>query len=218
MSRLSVALSGTNTRGLPLKLLLSAFLCAASAIPAFAQVAEVRAGIGAHDIRAISDLLVKEESIVINGEIIFEEPKFLKWAFSPQPYIGGQLNLGGGTSWGGAGLLWRQNLGKRFYADFGFGAVIHDGTLDVFDGFKLPDRDLTQEDFDTAFDELFFRRRSKIEYGSRVLLKEQLTLGYRLDEDWAIEGYFEHVSHGNFWTDNENDGSDSAGFRVNRKF
>jgi len=29
-----------------------------------------------------------ERSISISGEILFEEPEFLKWALSPQPYIG----------------------------------------------------------------------------------------------------------------------------------
>lgn len=207
-----------------MKFLLGALLCAANAIPAFAQVAEVRAGIGAHDISVIGDFTVKEESVVINGEIIFEEPEFLKWALSPQPYIGGQLNLGGGTSYGGAGLLWRQNFGKKFYADFAFGLVVHDGTLEAnlptidIDDFETVEAFLADPEAQGVISERFFRIFNTLEYGSRVLLREQLTLGYRLDEDWAVEGYFEHVSHGNIWQDGPNDGSDSAGFRVNRKF
>lgn len=207
-----------------MRFLLGVFLCAATALPAWSQVAEVRAGIGVHDLGVIGDFTVKEESGVINAEIIFEEPEVLKWAFSPQPYIGGQLNLGGGTSYGGAGLLWRQNFGKKFYGDFSFGVVIHDGTLEA----DLPTIDLDQ--FDTVeelradpqaqaiLNERFFRIFNTLEYGSRILLREQLTLGYRLDNKWALEGYFEHVSHGNIWTDGPNDGSESAGFRVNRKF
>ncbi|MDB2438600.1 acyloxyacyl hydrolase [Hellea sp.] len=57
-----------------------------------------------------------------------------------------------------------------------------------------------------------------LDYGSRVLIREQLTLGYGLNEDWTVEGYCEHVSPGNLWTNADNDGSDSAGFRVNRTF
>ena len=193
-------------------------------MPAMAQVTEVRAGIGAHDLRVLSDQTVKEDSGVINGEIIFEEPEFLKWALSPQPYIGGQLNLGGGTSYGGAGLLWRQNFGKKFYGDFSFGVVIHDGTLEAdlptidFNDFESVEAFLADPQAQAILNERSFRRLNTLEYGSRILLREQLTLGYRLDEKWALEGYFEHVSHGNIWTDGPNDGSDSAGFRVNRKF
>ena len=207
-----------------MKCLASVFLCAATAMPAMAQVAEVRAGIGAHDLRVLSDQTVKEDSGVINGEIIFEEPEFLKWALSPQPYIGGQLNLGGGTSYGGAGLLWRQNFGKKFYGDFSFGVVIHDGTLEAdlptidFNDFESVEAFLADPQAQAILNERSFRRLNTLEYGSRILLREQLTLGYRLDEKWALEGYFEHVSHGNIWTDGPNDGSDAAGFRINRKF
>ena len=207
-----------------MKCLASVFLCAATAMPAMAQVTEVRAGIGAHDLRVLGDQTVKEDSGVINGEIIFEEPEFLKWALSPQPYIGGQLNLGGGTSYGGAGLLWRQNFGKKFYGDFSFGVVIHDGTLEAdlptidFNDFESVEAFLADPQAQAILNERSFRRLNTLEYGSRILLREQLTLGYRLDEKWALEGYFEHVSHGNIWTDGPNDGSDSAGFRVNRKF
>ena len=193
-------------------------------MPAWAQVAEVRAGIGEHDLRVLSDQSVKEDSGVINGEIIFDEPEFLKWALSPQPYIGGQLNLGGGTSYGGAGLLWRQNFGKKFYGDFSFGVVIHDGTLEAdlptidINDFESVEAFLADPQAQAILNERSFRRLNTLEYGSRILLREQLTLGYRLDEKWALEGYFEHVSHGNIWTDGPNDGSDSAGFRINRKF
>ena len=207
-----------------MKLLFGALLCAASTTAAMAQVTEVRAGIGAHDIRVIGNLPVRESSIVLNGEILFKEPEFLKWALSPKPYIGGQLNLGRGTSYGGAGLVWRQNFGKRFYGDFAVGLVVHDGTLQL----DLPTVDLS--DFESieeiradpmvqaVLNERIFLIDNNIEYGSRVLIREQLTLGYRMNKNWAVEGYFEHVSHGNFWTDSDNDGSDSAGFRVNRKF
>lgn len=207
-----------------MRLLLGALLCAASTSMAMAQVAEVRAGVGVHDIRVLSNLPIREHSVVLNGEVLFEEPEFLKWAFSPQPYIGGQLNLGGSTSYGGAGLVWRQNFGKRFYGDLAVGLVVHDGALELnlptvdLDGFESIEEIRADPVVQAILSERAFLRSNTIEYGSRVLIREQLTLGYRLNENWAVEGYFEHVSHGNLWTDADNDGSDSAGFRVNRKF
>ena len=204
-----------------MKFLIGALLCLASSTLSVAQVAEVRAGIGVHDLRVIGNQPVRERSVVLNGEILFEEPEFLKWALSPQPYIGGQLNLERHTSFGGAGLVWRQNFGKQLYSDLAVGFVIHDGTL----GIVLPSVDLdglSIEETRAIFRERFILseslRNTTIEYGSRVLIREQLTLGYLMNANWAIEGYFEHVSHGNFWTDAENDGSDSAGFRINRIF
>ena len=135
-----------------MKSILGALLYAGCSTAASAQLAEVRAGVGVHDIRVIGNFPVRENSVVLNGEVLFEEPEFLKWAFSPQPYIGGQLNLGSGTSYGGGGLVWRRNFGKRFYGDFALGAVVHDGALKIV----LPNVDLdglSREDIRAIFRE-----------------------------------------------------------------
>ena len=194
-----------------MKVLFGAIICAASCSAAWAQVEEVRAGVTVHDlgwsiVNADGD---EEKSIAFNAEIIFEEPEFLKWALSPQPYIGGTLNVEGNTSYGGAGLLWRQNLGKKFYGDFAFGLVVHDGILDV------DDIDARAGDDDDEFFDLIFNRNR---YGSSVLFRQQLTLGINLSEEWAAEGFVEHISHGGLLSNGPNEGSDAAGFRLNRKF
>ena len=90
-------------------------------------------------------------------------------------------------------------------------------TIDIND-FESVEAFLADPQAQAILNERSFRLLNTLEYGSRILLREQLTLGYRLDEKWALEGYFEHVSHGNIWTDGPNDGSDAAGFRINRKF
>lgn len=200
-------------------------LVLASAPIAAAQISEVRIGLAEHDIRVIGNLEPVEESVAVNAEIIFDEPEFLKWALSPQPYIGGTLNVGGGTSYGGAGLMWRQNLGDKFYGDFAFGLVVHDGTnqSEISDDLKRAISDLDPNSpiplaVTAGLNEFFFRRNKTIQYGSRVLFRQQLTLGYRIDPKWAVEGFFEHISHAKVLSDGPNDGSDAAGFRVNRRF
>ena len=194
-----------------MKFLLGALLCFASSTSVLAQITDVRAGAAIHDlgwsiINADGD---EEKSVALNAEIIFAEPKFLKWALSPQPYIGGTLNVEGNTSYGGAGLLWRQNLGDKFYGDFAFGVVVHDGILD------RDDADARAGDDDREFFNLLFNRNR---YGSNVLFRQQLTLGLNLSEEWAAEGFVEHISHGGLLSDGPNEGSDAAGFRLNRKF
>lgn len=171
-----------------------------------AQISEVRVGISQFD-EGITGIdwavdFADEKSIGLNGEVIFEEPEFLKWALSPQPYVGGMVNLEGKTSYVGAGLLWRQSIGDRIYADFGLGAVIHDGTLDIPRG--TPDR--------------FPRILNEIEFGSRVLFRPQLTAGYRINDEWAGEVFFEHLSHGTLLDDSDNDGVDIVGARVAKRF
>ncbi len=196
-----------------------AILCAVftHASASHAQVAEVRVGLTEFDERSLNiPFSVKsatENSIGINAEIIFEEPKFLKWALTPQPYINGTLNLGGKTSFAGAGLMWRQNLGKKFYADFALGGVIHDGETDIF-----LTEDLTVENAAREFSEFFRERETQIEFGSRLLFREQVTLGVRLDDHWAGEVFFEHLSNGYAPESGKNDGVDNIGVKVARRF
>jgi len=175
---------------------------------ATAQIAEVRVGLTEFDERSldlgIAVQFADENSVAINGEILFEEPEFLKWALSPQPYIGGTLNLEGKTSYGGAGLLWRQNFGEKFYGDLAVGLVAHTGTNDI------------QRETGQSFFDILPRFRNEIEFGKTVLFREQVALGYNVNDNWSGEVFYEHIS--NAWTAPDNDGADSLGFRVVRKF
>ena len=212
-----------------MKLAIAALAALAFAAPAHAQIDEVRGGIAAHDLRWIGTLDKKEPSVALQGEVIFEEPEFLKWALSPHPYVAGTLNLADETSYGGAGLMWRTGIGERFYGDFSFGLVVHDGALTVkyepvsyLASAGLTPQDITPESstavIQALFEEFLFRDANTIEYGSRVLFREQLTLGYRINDDWAAEAFFEHISNGYLLSDRANDGSDAGGFRVARRF
>lgn len=205
---------------------------------AAAQIAEVRVGVAKFDDR-ISPIpatqRADEQSVSISGEILFEEPKFLKWALSPQPYIGGSLNLEGNTSFGGAGLLWRQTVGEKFYGDFALGVVAHNGTRFVEPSDELSAllkrtnefdniEDIPQDILDgirLGFDDLSDRRDNEIEFGSRVLFRLQGAIGVNVNEKWAGEIYMEHLSHGYglvFGDEDVNDGVNILGIRAARKF
>lgn len=176
---------------------------------AYAQVAELRAGLNIHDIEilGLGANKEKENSLAINGEIVFEEPDFLKWALSPQPYIGGTYNLEGNTSYGGLGLLWRQNFGEKFYGDFSFGLVIHNGNLE----FPRPT---------TPAEAAIFQEQTaqNIEFGSRILFRQQFALGYRFNETYSTEFFIEHLSHGNILSSRSNEGLDVIGGRIAKRF
>jgi len=195
----------------PLKglMFMSGILFGNIATSANAQLEELRVGISQFDASifgiGISSGRASEKSPAINGEIIFAEPELLKWAYTPQPFINATLNLDGETSFAGAGLLWRQTFGDKFYADFAFGLVIHDGTDDL-----EPD---TGENFLDFLD----RFEDTIAFGSRILFREQLTFGYRINDNWAGEIFGEHLSNGQiFGTINE--GADTLGIRAARRF
>lgn len=193
---------------------------------ATAQISEVRIGIGEFSEDIINPRTERnngiENSVALQGEVIFDEPGFLKWALTPQPYINGSLNLEGNTNHAGAGLLWRQSIGKRIYGDFGLGGVIHDGTIE---------HDLNDFIDGNAIDlEAFYSaRNTEREFGSRVLIRAQLTMGFRVDQDWATEVFFEHLSNGehirrDLENDTDilnykpNDAADTLGIRVARRF
>lgn len=191
--------------------LLAAFGFWLTPINASAQVSEIRVGIGefAEDIINIGIEIDNgvENSAALSGEIIFEEPELLRWALSPQPYINASLNLDGDTSFGGAGLLWRQSLGEHFYGDFAFGLVAHTGTTEI---------DLRELPQDTFLHEWIFRRDNEREFGSRLLFRERLTLGLRLSENVSAEAYFEHISNGGvLGRDNKGDRSRIQGSNSN---
>lgn len=188
----------------------SCVLVASSAIStsAHAQIAELRFGLTEFDERTldvgISVQFANENSVAINGEILFEEPEFLKWALTPQPYIGGTINLEGKTSFGGGGLLWRQSFGDKFYGDLAIGLVAHTGTNNI-------EREPGESFFDilSRFDE-------EIEFGTNILFREQVALGYNVNQSWSGEIFFEHLSNG--FLNPDNDGVDNLGFRAVRKF
>lgn len=213
------------------QLLLAAALLACAA-PASAQVAEARLGANFHDIdwTGAGSGSDKERSGAINGEIVFEEPEFLKWALSPQPYVGGAVNLGGETSYGGAGLMWRQTFTKKFYIDFSLGLVIHDGTIEVkasplvqsvIDDATVEDSftEEEREQFIAELAEFRNRQQTEIDFGSRILFREQIALGYRWSENWSTHIFVEHLSHGNVLvSDRPNEGLDTLGLRASYHF
>lgn len=214
------------------KLFLLAAAMLSLATPTYAQVSEIRLGANIHDIdwTGAGNGADKERSIALSGEIIFEEPEFLKWALSPQPYVGGAINLGGETSHGGAGLLWRQTFAENFYLDFSLGLVVHDGTIEVeasplvqtvIDDASLEGSftEAQSTQFATELAEFRNRQETEIDFGSRVLFRQQIALGYRWSENWSTHVFVEHLSHGNILIRGRaNEGLDTLGMRISRHF
>jgi len=202
------------------------------ASPAAAQISEISLGANFHDIdwTGLGSGADKERSLALNGEIVFEAPEFLKWAFSPQPYIGGAVNLGGETSYGGGGLLWRQNFFDNFYLDFSLGLVVHNGTVEakasplvqsVIDDATVEASFSAAEraQFSAELAEFRNRQQTEIDFGSRVLFREQIALGYRWSEKWSTHVFVEHLSHGNILVSNgPNEGLDTLGLRASYHF
>ena len=136
----------------------------------------------------------------------------LDWALKPKPYVGGSINfsIAGDTSYGGAGLLWQTSQKQKFFGEFAFGLVAHNGTLEV----PLPASGETPEEGD-AYD---VRNFQEIEFGSRILFRSQFAIGYRLSDKWSTQLVYEHLSHGKLLSSGSNEGLDAIGIRFGRKF
>ncbi|NNE58149.1 MAG: hypothetical protein HKN36_08585 [Hellea sp.] len=188
------------------------FLVPVLALAMPAQADEVRVGLMAQDIKisGIGGVKGKEEGIALTLEYVADSPEFLEWALKPKPYAGGTINLSGDTSYGGAGMLWRTSENGKFYGELAFGLVIHDGEL------ELPSPgDATTPEQALEFDRL---NRENIEFGSRALFRTQFAAGFRLSDDWSAELVYEHLSHGKILSNGSNEGLDSVGVRIGKRF
>ncbi len=188
----------------------AAMATAVSAAPAaFAQVDSVRLGVMQHNICVIADDFLnqidcsnadKEEGPNVAAELRFISPDFLAWAASPHPYLMASVNTRGNTSYIAAGLQWDWQFAPDWRLEPGFGYAIHDGELNN----KFPNG--TPENI--AFD------AEHVLLGSRDLFRTSLALTWEISPDFALQGIYEHLSHGQILGDGRNQGLDEFGIRA----
>ncbi len=176
-----------------------------------ADAGELRAGIWEHDAElfGIGGKKGKETGEALSLEYRWKSPKFLSWARSPQPYIGGLINLNGNTSYGSAGLAWQGHISEKFYLEYATGLTVHDGTKEV------PSPNNQTDPLIIA--ELIRRKNTEIEFGSSVLFRNAFGIGYDFSDDLGVEIVWEHLSHAKIF-DDVNEGVDNVGVRFAKKF
>jgi len=184
------------------RLIASLAFAALPAATASAQlVEELRAGVFQPNVcvRAC-DNAGKENGPTVSGEVVFASPAVLAFAGKPRPYVTGSLNLGGDTSFGGAGLVWNWEFADGWAFEPGFGYVLHDGELTFPFPQGDPRNDVVSE--------------SKLFFGSRDLFRTSLALNRDLSDKWGAQMMFEHLSHGQILGSGRNQGTDNIGVRV----
>ena len=181
------------------------FLAAAAAAfvapVANAQIDSVRLGVMKHNI-CVSDCknADKESGVNINGELRFASPDWLGWAASPHPYVMASVNTDGNTSYGGVGLEWDSQFAPSWRLEPGFGYVIHDGAINNPFANGTPQAAAYVEDH--------------VLLGSKDLFRTSLALTYDIAPTWAVQGIYEHLSHGQILGTGRNQGMDEIGVRV----
>lgn len=168
---------------------------------AVGQVDSVRLGVMKHNICVIDCKNAdKESGVNISGELRFKSPDFLGWAGSPHPYLMVSANTDGNTSYGGGGLEWDFEFAPGWRLEPGFGYVIHDGDI------NNPFASGTQEAVDYSEEHVLL--------GSRDLFRTSLALTWEFSPGFAVQGIYEHLSHGQILGEGRNQGLDEIGIRA----
>jgi lipid A 3-O-deacylase len=176
----------------------------AAAPGAQAQIASAHVGLIAHNIKVIDDKNAeKESSPIAELQVNFDSPGFLHWAFAPEPYVVGALNLGGETSFAAVGLEWRAKLGK-WAVEPGLGYALHNGEID--DPYPGGSPEAAQFQADHVL------------YGSRDLFRLSLAASREVAPGWEVQLIATHYSHGQILGHGRNQGVDQVGVRIGRMF
>ena len=173
-------------------------LAAALSVTAFTAPAgaqEVFGGVYGHAVDTPFTLETTESgSVDVAAGVRFGGIGALGFIGSPEPYVVGNLNTSGDTSFVGAGLSWTIGAGP-VYVRPGIGLVLHDG----------PE---TRVNPATGM---------RTDLGSRVLFEPEIGVGLRVSERASVEAHWMHISQGQIFDGQQNPGIDMIGARVNWK-
>ncbi len=185
-------------------LALTAAFVAASPVATAEIVDSVRLGVMDHNIKVIDGKNAdKEDGVNINGEIRFSQFDFLGETWSPYPFVMASVNTAGETSYGAVGLEWDFEFLDGWHFEPGVGYTIHNGEL--------------EGEGATAAERAEFGSQHVL-LGSRDLFRTSFILTRDINEDWAVQLVFEHLSHGQILGNGRNQGLDEFGFRIARNF
>ncbi|MEQ8194707.1 MAG: acyloxyacyl hydrolase [Rhodospirillales bacterium] len=152
-------------------------------------ISEIRIGALAHDQGPFSSN--KEDGYDANFEILFSSPSFLDIIWSPRPHIGATYNAYGDTSQAYLGLTWEWDFWQDFFAGFSLGGAIHNGKTSTLS-------------------------LDKKELGCRVLFRESITFGYRINKTHSLMAFMDHISNAKLCSSNE--GLENVGIRYGYRF
>lgn len=149
-------------------------------------------GVLAHDRGPSSDN--HEDGVDLNLEVQFAP---LDIPGSPRPHLGVTANFVGYTSVAYAGLSVRFRETAQWFVDGLLGAAVHDGPLH-----KDPVR---------------CQLYSDCGYGTRILPRFGLEVGYRVSPAASVSLFYDHMSH-KWIVGGENEGLDHIGLRFMRPY
>ena len=199
--------------------ILSAVALATVAVSAPAMAGEVIAGVYAHDVTFVGELVGLGAAGHEGGAQIHLGYRTDRldgapdWMGGPRAHIFVAGNTEGDTNYIAAGLSWRIPISdsRRWYVQPGMGLAYQDG-YDLFPDFSEPG--ISPEEFDRRV----ALRSERIEFGSHVLFEPEIALGYQISDSTAIELSYVHLSNGQIFHQGKNEGLDEVGIRLTHRF
>ncbi len=165
-----------------------AVLGCVSAMPSPARAQEIYAGTSFHGVDTPLSLEAGERGSDVQAGIRSAPLEALDFIGKPSAYLHGQVSLQGRTSLAAVGLSWK--IGDAIYLRPGIGIAVHDDRIKEFDV-----------------------RRRRLDLGSRIVFEPEIAVGARLNEKWAAELSWVHVSHATLLSV-QNPGMDFIGARL----
>jgi hypothetical protein len=125
----------------------------------------------------------------------------------PQAHAMLSLNSNDTSNYVAAGLDWAIPLGRSVYIRPGFGLAYTDGAAGL-PPVNAPDLSPAEIERRLAL------YNTRIDFGSKLLFNPEIALGVRLNDRWAVEFSYTHLSNGQIFHTGKNQGLDDAGARL----
>ena len=152
-------------------------------------LSEVRLGVFDHDAGIISS--DREDGYDVNVELLFAAPSFLALLGSPRPQLGIVINSNNDTNQLYAGLAWTIDMPNFGFIEATLGGTLHDGNTKM-------------------------REAHRNNYGCKLMFRETVSLGVRLDAHQSVSIMLSHISNSGLCE--HNDGLDNLGIRYGYRF
>lgn len=135
----------------------------------------------------------------------------LKWLGRPAVDVQLAFNNETSTDYAAVGLDWKLRLFGKFYARPGFGLAYTTGKA-VLPPANAPN--LSPEELERRL----HLKAVRIDFGSHVLFKPEMAVGYEFSDRLALEASYVHLSNGQIFHQGKNQGLDDAGARLVWRF
>ena len=163
----------------------------------FFNIYEIKQGVLAHD-RGWFGTNREGFGPDYNFELMFNSPRFMNRFWSRKPILGLTQTSTGGSSLYYGGLTWDFKISEKWFFS-GTTVIAYTNALTKLDKGAVPTGD------------------KKIQFGSKILHRGALELGWNFYGKDTISLMFSHVSHGSM-LDEKNQGMDEFGIRYGYRF